>query len=423
MPLYGNLASMPLPDLLQWAGAAKKTGTLELERNKVCKRILFRHGRIIACASDDPSDLLGHWLVSRGKISEDVLRLALAKQGEVRRHLGEILAEMGAVSREEILRQLVAKTEESLFALFEWGDAEFRFRDGGVDDNVGFPVDLRVEDVLLRGAQRHDEVQNIRTVFTDPGIVLRRTAKPPPTEVHRNRMARRIFEQVDGERTVAEILLHVHASEFLVTKFLYELHRIGVVEIAKIRRPEPAAEPVLEIPLELSDVPESRPPAEASDPATGGAQAEPERPAVAVAAPPAPAPKAVDVPTETDLEISRRLMARGDFDNALEILDRAYRLEPSDDALRKLLAEAEAAFVEKAYRHYLPAAKIPVLAKPPEALTAERLSPAEYFIVSRIDGSWDVRSIIQITPLREVEALRTLKRLRERGILELRDPS
>lgn len=421
MPLYGNLASMPLPDLLQWAGVARKTGTLELERNKVCKRILFRHGRIIACASDDPSDLLGHWLVSRGKISEDVLRLALAKQAQVRCHLGEILAEMGAVSREEVLRQLVAKTEESLFALFEWADAEFRFRDGGVDDNVGFPVDLRVEDVLLRGAKRLDEVQNIRTVFTDPGIVLRRTAKPPPAEVFRNRMARRIFEQVDGERTVAEILLHVHASEFLVTKFLYELHRIGVVEIATIRRPEPAEAPVLEIPLELSDAPESAPSAAASEADDAEAETEPSRPAVAVAAPPAPKP--IEVPTETDLEIARRLMARGDFDGALEILDRAYRLEPSDDALRKLLAEAEAAFVEKAYRHYLPAAKIPILAKTPESLTAERLSPAEYFIVSRIDGSWDVRSIIQITPLREVEALRTLKRLRERGILELRDPA
>ena len=61
------------------------------------------------------------------------------------------------------------------------------------------------------------------TVFNDPGIVLRSTGRPTPAAVMKNRMARRIYESLNGERTVAEILLHAHASEFLVTKFLFEL--------------------------------------------------------------------------------------------------------------------------------------------------------------------------------------------------------
>jgi len=55
MPLLGSLATMPLTDLLQWVGVAGKTGTLEVERNKVRKRILVRKGRLIGCGSDDPS--------------------------------------------------------------------------------------------------------------------------------------------------------------------------------------------------------------------------------------------------------------------------------------------------------------------------------------------------------------------------------
>jgi hypothetical protein len=122
--------------------------------------------------------------------------------------------------------------------------------------------------------------------------------------------------------------------------------------------------------------------------------------------------------------VARRLLNRGDFDAALEILDRAYRAQPGDEALRRLLAEAEAAFIEKAYRHYLPPAKHVVLTKSMASLTAERLSPTEFFLLSRIDnGTWDVRSIIQITPLREVDVLRTLKKMRENGVIELRDPS
>ena len=79
------------------------------------------------------------------------------------------------------------------------------------------------------------------------------------------------------------------------------------------------------------------------------------------------------------------------------------------------------AFIEKAYRHYLPPTKVPFLTRPLESLTGESMSPVEFFPASRIDGTWDVRSIIQIAPIREVDALRTLKRLREKGLLDLKD--
>ena len=89
---------------------------------------------------------------------------------------------------------------------------------------------------------------------------------------------------------------------------------------------------------------------------------------------------------------------------------------------REILAEAEACFLEKAYRHFLPAGKVPVLLRPAEDLATEQISPEEYFLLSRIDGTWDVKSIIQVTPMREVDVVRTLKRMREKGFIELRDP-
>jgi len=148
-----------------------------------------------------------------------------------------------------------------------------------------------------------------------------------------------------------------------------------------------------------------------------------ERPAPEPEPTPVPQPRPVTIAaSEGDLEVARRLINRGEFEAALEILDRAYKAQPGDEALRRILAEAEATFVEKAYRHYLPPGKIVSLARPVEELAAERLSPPEFFLLSRIDGTWDVRSIIQITPLREVDVLRTLKRMRENGVIELKDP-
>jgi len=350
------------------------------------------------------------------------LRKALAKQETQRTHLGRILVDSGALSEDELRVQLEDKAQETIFGLFDWDDAEFRF----ADDETAAPnilaVDMRVEDILLRGAQRWDEMQRFRSVFNNPGIVLARTERVPPAEVFRNRMARRIFESIDGERSVAEILLHAHGSEYLVTKFLYELHRAGVVEIVEIKpvidapSPPPASAPMQVAELERETL---APEVTVAKPAAVRAVRAARAPELGVGGAHPATPSAV---AEGDLEFARRLLSRGEFDSALEILDRAYKAQPSDEALRRLLAEAEASFIEKAYRHFLPPTKIVTLHRVAESLTAEQLSPTEFFLLSRIDGTWDIRSIIQITPLREVDVLRTLKRMREKGLIDLKDP-
>jgi hypothetical protein len=294
-----------------------------------------------------------------------------------------------------------------------------------------------VQDVLLRGLKRYDEMKRVRQVFQDPGIVLRYTEKPPPPEVFGNRMARTLYATIDGDRTIADILLQVHGSEYVVYKFLFELHRNGYVEISHVK--SVAARP-------------AAPAAVPASTATGAARHVPsavfdrDRPAASVATksgPSAPAsfeldadaldgaggerpeertmPRGVPLPgtLEARLIEVRTLLGHSNYDAALVLLDMLYRYHPSDDALRRLTAEAEAAFLDKAYRHALPPDQVPVLTLALDQLESEKLSPPEFFLISRIDGTWDVKSIIQIAPLREVEAVRILKRMREKGTIRL----
>lgn len=415
MALQGSLRSMPLTDLLQWLGSSGKTGTLRIERSKIVKFIVFREGAIVSCSSDDPPELLGHYLVAQGKISEDVLRRALACQTATREHLGKILVDAGSLSAADLTRLLAAKAEETIFSLFDWEEGEFQF-----DESLGapahvFPIQLRVDEVLLRGLKRFDEVKRIRAVFNDPGIVLRRTDRQPPPEVFETRMARGIYEMVSGDRTVAEILLHAHGSEYLVTKFLFELFRNGMIEIAEVR---PVASPAAaEAKVAATMAAAGTPARYAGSPSLPFPDASPPTPA---GSQPSLRPDAHD--PEAVLAASRALMGRGEYEGALELLNACYRAHPGDESLRRLVAEAEAAYVERSYRHLVPAGKVPVLSRPIESLAGEDLSPVEYFLLSRMNGTWDVRSIIQITPIREVEALRTLARMREKGYLEFRDP-
>lgn len=438
MSLYGRFSCMALTDLLQWLSHAGKTGTLEVERNKVVKKIVFRDGSVIACSSEEPTERLGHYLLSRGKLNEDTLRRALAEHEATHRHLGEVFVDMGVVSRDELAEHLRSKAEETIFGLFDWDDAAFRFHTSALPENPIFPVDLRVDEILFRGAHRYDEMQRIRSVFNDPGIVLRRTGKPLSPDLLRNRMVRRVYDLVTGDRSVAEILLHAHSSEYQVHKLLFELFRAGLVAIDSVVEVgdelDFAPDDLL---AEPGDLPSSAMGQGAGSMPAPGRTVNPDSsngpigPATAVATLPATAAESGEPPTagnlpaanaRADLDLAHDLLERHEHEQAIDLLNALHKAEPHRDALRRLLAEAEAAFVERAYKHYLPAYKVPFLRRPLDTLTGEQITSAEFFLLSRVDGAWNVKSIIQVSPLREVDALRAMKRMRETGLIDLRDP-
>ncbi len=387
MPVSGNLASMSLTDLLQWAGRSSKTGTLELERNGVRKRIHFRKGRLTSCSSDDPATLLGQFLLSRGKITTEQLRDGLAAQHATGESLGKILVGKGVLTPAELKAQIAAKAEETVFGLFDWPDASFRFDDETPPDPYGIEVDLLVEDVLLHGLKRYDEMRRLREAFPDRTLVLRRTGQPLPPEVSQVRAAREIFESIDGTRSLEEILLHAHATEYVALQFLYQLKRHGLIEIPQAPGARGAEHPPA--------------PGPAAPPPAGGG--------------PGAAAPGIGARIADALE----KLAGGDPESALEILSAAHRDHPGEASLRALIGKAETAFREAAMRIVGPA-KIPVIAVPPEHALRQGLSPLESYLLTVIDGKNDVRSILWVAPLRELDVLRGLKRLHERGIIQFR---
>ena len=117
---------------------------------------------------------------------------------------------MGDLSQDDLRQVLEEKAQETIFGLFEWDDAEFRYADGEISDPNIMPVNMRVDDILLHGAQRWDEMQRFRSVFNNPGIILRRTLTKPAEELLRDRMAKTIYESINAQRSIAEIHLHAH---------------------------------------------------------------------------------------------------------------------------------------------------------------------------------------------------------------------
>jgi hypothetical protein len=62
--------------------------------------------------------------------------------------------------------------------------------------------------------------------------------------------------------------------------------------------------------------------------------------------------------------------------------------------------------------------RVPVLKVPLDRLTSFNFTPNEGFVLSRINGSWDVKSIVKISPIREVEVLLVFRRLLRDDVIE-----
>jgi hypothetical protein len=63
--------------------------------------------------------------------------------------------------------------------------------------------------------------------------------------------------------------------------------------------------------------------------------------------------------------------------------------------------------------------KVPKVARAFEEITQMNFSPNEGFILSRINGQWDIGSLIKISPIRETDAMLIFHRLWRDGIIAL----
>ena len=234
MSLSGSLTTMNLADLLQWVASGLKTGRFDFKRGTVIKEVYVQEGLIVGAASNQPTEMLGHVLVARGKLTEEQLRAGLLARRAEDEFLGQILVRLGFITRDDLLRALAERTEEIVYSLFEWEDAEFEFEPDAKPGPKVVLISLPVDHVLLRGVHRHDEKARIGQVFPDGRVVLARSTQQPPAEILQHPLARRILEMVDGRRSIDELAFLLHTSPFPVMKFLYEAHRLDLVSIVTL---------------------------------------------------------------------------------------------------------------------------------------------------------------------------------------------
>jgi hypothetical protein len=367
MSFAGDLRTFDLFDLLSWAMNRRKAGALQLVRRSTTKRLGLRDGAVQWSSSNDPRETIGQALVRDGLISEEVLFGALLKQETDKRRLGEILVGDGLLKEEQLLKTLRPNAEAQLHDAFLWPDGTF-----SLDDHTPprpAPGDLGVElrPVLDEGRHRRELWTQLRRRFPSSELTFRLARDPVSI---RDPGLRQIVDLAAWGKTLAAISLEARRSEYETTLLISGLCDDGVLVVDRLEAGAPETDPVAVITALLSS--------------------------------------------------AAMRIKEGRFDAAIEAYERVLSLDGLNQAAKKgLLAVGEARRRAKAASR-VPLERVPVLKMTAMALSEQRFAPEEGFVLSRVNGQWDVRSILKLCPMPEDEALVIFGRLLDKQVIELR---
>jgi hypothetical protein len=411
MAITGSLATMSVPDLLQFLAVGRKTGLLKFSHGKVIKGIYFEDGIIVGSSTNDPTEYFGQVLIHYGKIHEAQLKAAMEVQrkeghrptseaqnpapgqtqqrakGEGRsahhnasantelhdsahRRLGQILVAQGILTDAEVVEVLEIRTLDIIYDLFIWKEGYFEFYVEGPLPPDFTRVHVEPNKVVMEGIYRADELARYRTLIPSDRAIME-LAAGWTSSLGLGKGTRQLLYFLEKRMSVAEICYNMHASPFEVYAQLYDLVTKGLAHVAGElpEIPDPVS-PMANLPEAASDL----------------------------------------------LLLAREELNNNKAEEALTAIHAVLRREPKNAAAHNLLHEAEKKFIKQVYSEISPSG-VPKVVIHAEALTEKDIQPQEGFVLSRINGEWDIQSILSICPFREADSLRMIKKLWDNGII------
>lgn len=364
----GNFASFPLHDLVDHLGRRQQTGSLTCERGTVRKTLHLREGRAVGAASNDPREYLGQLLVNFGHISEDQLSMAFKTQEETKVRLGKVLTMVGVVTPQTIRDVLAIKIRETLLDVFLWDSGVF-----SLDDTPPPPVDELDAVIPLADIQREAEFRAtawnaFRGEFPTGAAALEVEEARVPAGLGPHTVDGRLLALAREGKTIDEIGLALHATDFQLYQRLYALARQGMLRAAL--------------------------------------------------APAAPVPAAASAASDL-MDRARGLLAAGRVNDAEVLAARAVELAPVSEAAKALLAEAERALLERLRDDLCAPPRTPRLKVARAGIARLRVSAFDKYLLSRCDGQRDLLALARLAPLRELDVLKSMRRLAEADLVEL----
>ncbi len=369
LSLAGDLRTMLLADILLWVGTRKKTGTLHVRRRSTRKQLVFHEGVLHSSSSNDPRETLGQFLVRDALITEEQLFKALLRQEEKGALLGILLVSDGLISADQLKRTLRAKAEQIVYELFLWLEGGFFFQEGRLPKNVPMNLEMDSQAVVREGTRRRNRWTRIQERFRSTEVTFKVETTP---QAPLDPIERRYFELASQGKSLAEISLETRHAEFDTADYLFSLVELNVLAIDRATDEPAAADTVGAI--------------------------------------------------EDLLELAQNALGEKRYDASFEAFQDVLALDHLNHTAKKgLIAVSEGRKRQRLAKRVPPNA-VPVVKLDLPQLIKEKFSAEESFVLSRVNGRWNVESILKLCPMGEEETLAIFARLVDRKVVALDSP-
>ncbi len=240
--LTGSLKDFGLTDLFQLLGQQQKTGILHLQEGKKEVQIVFDKGMVAGAAPVSESaenHPLGRRLVRGGLLSNE-------RWGKIcKLHKDELLTleravqKSGWVRTEDLMAVLRLLTFETLYEMFKWQKGGFYFETKAVSENSGLMEPLNAEFLLLDVLRMVDEWPLLAKRIPSLEMVLQKVnpmattldlAEGTPLAKERTFQMDSIYNLINGQRTIREIMDRAFIGEFETCKNIVAMMDAGIVE-------------------------------------------------------------------------------------------------------------------------------------------------------------------------------------------------
>jgi hypothetical protein len=369
--LNGDLSTMPLADLVVYLGNRRASGTLALDQGHTHKEVVIQAGAVRGASSNLPREYLGQFLINIGQITEDQFHKAYETQRETQVPLGKILVMIGLVTGDSLQHALALKFRETLLSAYDWVQGEFSFdptKTSISKEAVELSVDLL--DIHREGALRESAWRAIRGTFPRGDVQIEIHAQNLPEQPRPGSFDDKLIALAREGLTIDELALALHATDFLLYHRLFALLKLDAV---RILAPRPVG-------------------------AGGGLKLGAEPPPGEIAA------------------HARRYLEAGQLREAEALARRAYEQQVSPET-SDLLKQAEAQLLAQLRSQLMEPGGAPRLLIAPAQVKSSDMSAPERYLLSRVDGTRTVRAIVQVSPLRELDALKYFQEFIDRGLI------
>ncbi len=371
MEVKGNLETMPLPELLRWISDSELTGTLVFQIGPVRKKLFFKNGQIISASSSDPREYLGQFLLRKGWIREGQLIKAVEEQLETGKMLGAILVEKNWLTEEKLREALREKAHETIYSLFLAESATFEFHAGELPSYEMIPIGLTTESIIMEGVYRKDEWDRIRDAFPalERTILERNPDAKFPAELRQDLLIYSVYRAIDGKRSLGEISIMLYEDDFKVFRAALRLYDRNLVQIKS------------EIPEQEKD--ETR------------------------------------IPLNLLIEACQEKLREDKVDEAYHLFQ--YISRNYDDKSGEI-ARLETLVTQKLLsrvRNQIPDSAVPKLVKDMNEILSYRLDPMQGYLITRINGTYDIKTLRTLIPVPEDKFYLMVKQLIDMGLITI----